>query len=257
MISEMDRLNLNIMTAEDPVEYQISEVCQTAVNDATGMSFANILRSFLRNDPDIIVVGEMRDSETAEIALRAAESGHMMISTLHTNDVAQSLNRLAGMLDEDYKPMGIAVLSHNLKAIVNQRLIRTICPHCHHKMAVKELSYEQEQHASHIGLAPTDIMAVVNKEGCDVCDYTGYYGRVLAPEAAFFPNDLSVQNEIERIMNSDGDTAAANILELDGVEYFSRKDTTKQLLLKNLIDLKIASDLLDLSFVNFKNKPNN
>lgn len=258
MISEMDRLNLNIMTAEDPVEYQIAEVCQTAVNDTTGMTFANILRSFLRNDPDIIIVGEMRDGETAEIALRAAESGHMMISTLHTNDVSQSLNRLIGMLEEDYKPMGISVLAHNLKAIVNQRLIRTVCPHCKIDKKVKNLDLESIENAEKVGLNLEETIAIANPEGCSVCDHTGYYGRVLAPEAAFFPNDLNVQKKIEQIMSGSSDSLSSDILNLEGVEYYSRTYTTKLLLQKKMIDLVIASDLLELNFISKKqNEPEN
>ena len=116
--------NINVMTVEDPIEYVIPTIRQTAVNPKAGLSFGNALRSAMRQDPDIILVGEIRDTETADLALRASMTGHLVFSTLHTNDAASAINRLLDL------GVNKGLLASSLSMVIAQRLVRTICPHC-------------------------------------------------------------------------------------------------------------------------------
>ena len=124
IINRLNTEEVNIITLEDPVEYNVAGVNQVQVNEKTGMTFASGLRSILRQDPDIVSVGEIRDDETADIAMRAAVTGHLVLSTLHTGDAVSTLDRLADMGVEPY------MLATALKGVISQRLVRRICPHC-------------------------------------------------------------------------------------------------------------------------------
>ncbi len=157
---------INVMTIEDPIEHVIPTVRQTAVNPKAGLTFGNALRSAMRQDPDVILVGEIRDQETAELALRASITGHLVLSTLHTNDTASAINR---MLD-----LGIntSILASTLNMIAAQRLVRKICPHC---VTMESLTPDEIDLFKRYELeAPTEIPKAV---GCPSCDQTGYNGR--------------------------------------------------------------------------------
>jgi type IV pilus assembly protein PilB len=158
--------SINVMTIEDPIEHIIPTVRQTAVNPKAGLTFGNALRSAMRQDPDVILVGEIRDQETAELALRASITGHLVLSTLHTNDTASAINR---MLD-----LGIntSILASTLIMVVAQRLVRKICPHC---ATVESLGSEETELYNRNNLEPpADSLKAV---GCQSCDHTGYNGR--------------------------------------------------------------------------------
>jgi type IV pilus assembly protein PilB len=158
--------SINVMTIEDPIEHVIPTVRQTAVNPKAGLTFGNALRSAMRQDPDVILVGEIRDQETAELALRASITGHLVLSTLHTNDTASAINR---MLD-----LGIntGILASTLIMVVAQRLVRKICPHC---ATTESLGPEETELFIQNNLEPpVDIPKAV---GCQSCDQTGYNGR--------------------------------------------------------------------------------
>lgn len=153
----------NIITLEDPVEYKITDITQVGINDNIGFTFANALRSVLRQDPDIVLVGEVRDLETAEIAARAALTGHLVLSTLHTNDSVSSITRL---IDIGLKPF---LVTAAVSGIIAQRLVRKICNHC--KIEVEppeELERFDVQH----------FKKYYKGAGCDKCNYTGYKGRI-------------------------------------------------------------------------------
>jgi type IV pilus assembly protein PilB len=158
--------NLNVMTIEDPIEHVIPTVRQTAVNPKAGLTFGNALRSAMRQDPDVILVGEIRDQETAELALRASITGHLVLSTLHTNDAASAINR---MLD-----LGIntGILASSLVMVVAQRLVRKICPHC--KTMQTAVPEEKDLFRHHDLEPPTEVPRAA---GCPSCDQTGYNGR--------------------------------------------------------------------------------
>lgn len=161
-LSEINDIKKNIITVEDPVEYRLPGINQTQVNVKAGLNFASCLRSILRQDPDIIMIGEIRDSETATIAVRAAITGHLVLSTLHTNDTASTIARLVNMGVEPY------LLSSSLTGIVAQRLVKKICTNC-------KKSYEISDHEAN--LLGTGKIQLYKGEGCNLCNHTGYRGR--------------------------------------------------------------------------------
>ena len=166
-LSELNRPDVKIITAEDPVEYHIQGINQCQVRHNIGLTFAKILRSMLRQAPNIILVGEIRDRETAEIAVQAALTGHLVFSTLHTNDAPSALTRL---IDMGIKPFLVAA---SVQAVMAQRLVRTLCPRC--KEAYEPAPSELES----IGLTPADAegKTLYRPVGCPACEGTGYKGR--------------------------------------------------------------------------------
>ena len=158
----------NIQTVEDPIEYKIPGVNQIQINEAAKLTFANCLRAILRQDPDVIMVGEIRDAETATIALQAAQTGHLVISTLHTNDAPSALSRLLSLGCDPF------VLASSLAGVMAQRLIRKICPCCA-TPAPEELLAPDRALLESFGVDPGTIKY---GSGCEKCRYTGYFGRV-------------------------------------------------------------------------------
>ena len=173
-----------IITLEEPVEYQLSGVNQIQVNPKIGLSFANGLRSIVRQDPDIILVGEIRDKETAEIAVQSALTGHLLFSTLHTNDAAGAVTRLLDMGVESF------LLSSTLLGVLAQRLVRVICPHC--KVPVVPDERLVKTMTKELGEEP-DI-AFYAGEGCEECRHTGFRGRTAIFE--YLPIDRDIRKEI-------------------------------------------------------------
>ena len=166
MISQLNTEEVNVVTLEDPVEYNIDGVNQVQINEKTGMDFANGLRAILRQDPDIIAVGEIRDGETAQISMRAAITGHVVLSTIHTNDAVGTIERLE---DIGVKPYLIATA---LRAVISQRLVRRICPKC-------KKSYEATaEEVRRLGLSTEHKHIFYRGEGCADCFNTGYRGRI-------------------------------------------------------------------------------
>jgi type IV pilus assembly protein PilB len=167
-ISKVNTPETNIMTAEDPVEFNLVGVNQVQVRENIGLNFAAALRSFLRQDPNIILVGEIRDFETAEIAVKAALTGHLVLSTLHTNDAPSTINRLMNMGIEPF------LVASSVNLICAQRLVRRICPHC------KEDHPTPAQALVEAGFTQEEAHRVVPKRGagCESCNNTGYKGRV-------------------------------------------------------------------------------
>ena len=167
-ISKLNSAETNIMTAEDPVEFNIVGVNQVQVREQIGLTFAAALRSFLRQDPNIILVGEVRDFETAEIAVKAALTGHMVLSTLHTNDAPSTVNRLMNMGIEPF------LVASSLNLVCAQRLVRRVCPHC------AESAPMPIQALLQAGFTAEEARTVVPRHGrgCEVCNQTGYRGRI-------------------------------------------------------------------------------
>ncbi len=161
--------DVNIVTVEDPVEYHFTGITQVQVKEEIGLGFARILRAFLRQDPDIMMVGEIRDLETAQIAIRAALTGHRVLSTLHTHDAVQSVTRL---LDMGVEPFMVA---SSVSVIVAQRLVRRICPNC--QRPDDRFSIQQLREAGFTGAEATSI-APLRGQGCVACHGTGYKGRI-------------------------------------------------------------------------------
>ena len=165
MIRDLARDEVNIVTLEDPVEYHIPGVSQCQINEKTGMTFAGGLRAILRQDPDIISVGEIRDGETASIAMRAAITGHLVLSTLHTNDAPSAVDRLRDIGVEPW------LISGALRGVVSQRLVRRICPHC------KRAYHPASDELALLGLDDAPDLVFYKGEGCPDCHHTGYAGR--------------------------------------------------------------------------------
>jgi len=173
VLSKISTTRVNILTIEDPVEYQIQGVNQVQVNTAIGLTFAAALRSFLRQDPNIIMVGEIRDTETAELAIQAALTGHQVFSTVHTNSAAGAAPRL---LDMGVEPF---LLSSALNGIVGQRVVRKICNFCRVQFSPPpEVVENIKQVLGHfINPSATDIK-LSKGQGCPKCNKSGYLGRV-------------------------------------------------------------------------------
>jgi general secretion pathway protein E len=159
----------NILTIEDPIEYRIAGVNQTQIHPAIGLTFASALRSFLRQDPDVIMVGEMRDAETARIGVHAALTGHLVLTTLHTNTAAGAITRLIDLGVESF------LLASCVRAIVGQRLVRILCAHCRepHGLVAADLAGDHRYAA--LGLAAGDVVHA--SKGCEWCGFTGFRGR--------------------------------------------------------------------------------
>ena len=169
VLNKLNSIEKNILTIEDPVEYQLSGITQVRVNKKAGLTFASALRSFLRQDPDIIMVGEMRDLETAEIAIESALTGHLVLSTLHTNDAPSAVIRMVDMGVEPY------LISATVIGVMAQRLGRKVCQSC------KEPYEEDAQLLRRFGFKPESEdqkITLWRGKGCEACRHTGYKGRL-------------------------------------------------------------------------------
>ncbi len=228
-INQLDRSRCNIMTVEDPVEYRLDGINQIQINEKAGKTFATGLRSLMRHDPDIIMVGEIRDGETADIGCQAALTGHMVLSSVHANDTVGALFRL---MDLDVEPY---VISSSLVGIVAQRMIRRICPHCCSEFlpSPKELAaYEKE-------IGP-DSTVFYHGTGCNFCNMTGYLGRV-----GIFEVLAMSENIREMVINraSAGDIRAAACTEglvtmrHDGMIKVKQQITTPGEVLRGIFSL--------------------
>lgn len=168
-ISALNDQTRKILTVEDPVEYEIQGVSQSQVRPAVGLTFASALRAFLRQDPDVIMVGEVRDTETAKIAIQASLTGHLVMTTLHTNTAAAAVTRLVDMGVEPF------LIASSLRAAVGQRLVRVLCPDCRRPATLTAQDFERNPRFSAIGLEPGQT--IHEPVGCDRCGGTGYRGR--------------------------------------------------------------------------------
>lgn len=189
LYSILKRLNTgqeNILTVEDPVEYEIDGINQVQSKNEIGRTFAVMLRAYLRQDPDILMVGEIRDYETAEIAVKASITGHMVLSTIHTNDSIGGIDRLINIGIPSY------MISASLSGIISQRLVRRLCPECkvkdeYWKEKIKILGYDPEKYKN---------LNFYVEKGCEKCNFTGYRGRIGVFEV-FIP-DVEIKNMINR-----------------------------------------------------------
>ncbi len=181
-LQELNTPEKKIITVEDPVEYRLPRINQVQVNTEIGLTFARVLRSALRQDPDIVLIGEMRDEETSDIALRAAMTGHMVLSTLHTNDAVSTVNRLMDMGVKDY------LLASALHGIMAQRLVRRICAGC---TQPAELKSDEQAWLREYGNETAFNATFKRGVGCAHCNYTGYQGRIGVYELLEFDEQLS------------------------------------------------------------------
>ena len=178
MIRELNTDAVNLVTLEDPVEYNIDGVNQVQINEKVGMTFAEGLRAVLRQDPDIVAVGEIRDGETAEIAMRSAITGHLVLSTVHTYDAASTIDRLIDIGVEPY------LIASGVRGIISQRLVRCVCPHC------REAYDPDEEELALLGLTAASDAKFYRGAGCPMCFNTGYRGRTGVFEILILDRDL-------------------------------------------------------------------
>ncbi len=207
--------DVNILTVEDPIEYQIKGIGQMQVNPKIDLTFAGGLRSFLRQDPDIILVGEIRDLETAEIAVQASLTGHLVFSTLHTNDSASAMTRLVDMGVEPF------LVSSSLVGIMAQRLVRVLCKEC------KKAATPDPRQLTRIGLSESDLVgnSLFEPVGCDTCLQTGYKGRTAIYEI------LRVTDQIRAkvLQNVDANTIKRHAIEENNMETLRMDGANKVL----------------------------
>lgn len=221
MMTELAKEEVNIVTLEDPVEYDIDGVNQCQINEKTGMTFANGLTAILRQDPDIIGVGEIRDAKTAQIAMRAAITGHLVLSTLHTNDAVSAIDRLEDIGIEPY------LVSGALKGVLSQRLVRKICPHCRREYLpnaeeLRLLGMEENADAKfYIG------------EGCPECHHSGYHGR----QAVF--EILTITKEM-RQMIAKGATAEDIMKLAEKTDFVTMKESCRKLVSAGITSIEEA-----------------
>ncbi|MCC6681921.1 MAG: Flp pilus assembly complex ATPase component TadA [Phycisphaeraceae bacterium] len=209
-LSELNSIDVKILTIEDPVEYDVQGLIQVQVNTGVGLTFAKALRSFLRQDPDIILVGETRDLETAQIAVQASLTGHLVFTTLHTNDAPSSIARLLDLGLESF------LITATLEGIVAQRLVRKICPRC------REQYTPTEEQLMQLDLTPEDIEGRVfyRGSGCDYCNQSGYKGRMAIFEIMVLDDDLReliMQNASTQILRAESRKRGMRTLRQSGL----------------------------------------
>lgn len=217
-LSYLNSKEKNIVTLEDPVEYELPELCQSQINLKQGFTFASGLRAILRQDPDIILVGEMRDAETVEAAIRAAITGHLVFSTLHTNDAVGAIARLLDMGVEPY------LLSSSLVAILGQRLVRCICPAC------KERVRPEEDLLKMVGMdEKSKGLLFYQGKGCDRCYGTGYRDRIgifeILPVSSFLASLIAKGTDSQTLKNRAKEAGMTTMME-DGLQKAAEGVTT-------------------------------
>jgi len=207
----------NIVTVEDPVEYQMELINQVQVDSNHGVSFATALRSILRQDPDVIMVGEIRDAETAQVAVQAALTGHLVLSTLHTNDSASAITRMTDMGIESYK------LAAALVGVIAQRLVRTICPHC------RTSYYPTAEYLKVLHYQGNMRRSFAKGEGCRECFDTGFQGRTGIYEVLTATTELrqliSEEASLETVRSWFRDQGYPTLLDC-GLQLAEREETS-------------------------------
>ena len=214
ILNDFKNIDKNIVTIEDPVEYKLEGINQIQVNYKYGLDFATGLKSILRQDPDIIMIGEIRDKETAQIAIRAASTGHLVISTMHTNNSVESISRLVDMGIPRY------LISSVLKGIISQKLVRKVCEHCSIEEELDENTYKKLK-----------LKTIKIEQGCSKCNYSGYKGRIAVYEI------LEINKRIKHsIIDSELSDEIYNLGKLNGMISF--QDSCSYLLKNGITTLK-------------------
>jgi general secretion pathway protein E len=210
-----------LLTIEDPIEYHIPGINQTQVHPAIGLTFAAALRSFLRQDPDVIMVGEMRDGETAHIGVHAALTGHLVLTTLHTNTAAGAIPRLIDLEVESF------LLASSVRAIVGQRLVRVLCEHCKQPRRLSAQDLARDQRYAALGFEAGET--VCDPKGCDWCAFTGFHGRIgvfevieVTPRVRRAIGPRTDATDLEKVARAEGMTAMTD----DGVAKCRAGSTT-------------------------------
>ncbi len=230
-VQQIDRRRRHVLSIEDPIEYEMRYATQWQVSPGIkGGEFVDLIRASMRHDPDYIIIGEMRDGDTVETALRASESGHTVISTVHADSAVQTIERLRSFMPSEKDRSSTYTLSQQIRAILNQRLIRTLCKGCSAKVKVSETLNDSEMKRLHID--PDHEVRRHNQNGCDLCNRTGYLGRTLLLEALLFEGTDKNRREVYRAILRNTDEVA----DVEGVTLHSKADGVRQLVKDGWID---------------------
>ena len=254
MLQELNNEERNIITVEDPIEMNIEGINQVQVNPDIGLTFANVLRSILRQDPNIILIGEIRDSETASIAVRASITGHLVLSTIHTNNSLSTIERLLDMDVERY------LLSSALEGIISQKLARRLCPHC--KKLRPTTPFEKESFKKALGI---DVNETYEAVGCPECT-GGYHGRIAIQEVLLVDQELRDRLADENVKREDlremvyREDNVTTMLQ-DGLQKVIKGDTTfeeifKLVEIEDELDTQITEEQVKSLNINSNSNPN-
>lgn len=239
-VQQIDRRRRHVLTIEDPIEYELRYATQWQVRPGmAGGAFADLIRAAMRHDPDYIIIGEMRDSDTVETSLKAAESGHTVISTIHADTALQTFERLRSLMPPEREKSSSYTLAQQVRAIMNQRLVRTLCQGCSHKAEVKDVLKAHE--LDMLGLDDETKVRRHNTSGCDLCNRTGISGRTLLLDALLITLGPAARNDIYEALLSN----VNRIPEQDGVIVHTRKEGLVDLVVTGLVDPKAALSYLE------------
>ncbi len=230
-VQEIDRRRKHVLSIEDPIEYELRYATQWQVRPGVaGSEFSDLIRAAMRHDPDYIVVGEMRDSDTVETSLRAAESGHTVISTVHADTALQTFERLRSLMPSARERSSTYTLAQQVGAILNQRLVRTLCQGCAHKTKAGDVL--DDVGLMQLGLSADQDVSKHNTSGCDLCSRTGISGRTLLLDALLITLGPAQRNKIYEALIGN----VNNILQEDGVVVHTRREGLVDLVVTGLVD---------------------
>ncbi len=239
-VQQIDRRRRHVLTIEDPIEYELRYATQWQVRPGMlGGEFADLIRAAMRHDPDYIVIGELRDSSTVETALKAAESGHTVISTVHADTALQTFERLKSLISSERERSSTFTLAQQARCIINQRLVKMICQGCAHRAAAGEVLDKDE--VRQLMLDNDTPVRRHNSSGCDLCNRTGISGRTLLLDALLITPGPAERDKIYRALLNN----VNEILEQPGVIVHSRKDGLIDLVRNGLVDPKSAVSYLE------------
>ncbi|MBI2233857.1 MAG: Flp pilus assembly complex ATPase component TadA [Micavibrio aeruginosavorus] len=239
-VQQIDRRRRHVLAIEDPIEYELRYATQWQVRPGMpGGEFADLIRAAMRHDPDYIIIGEMRDGDTVETALRAAESGHTVISTIHADTALQTFERLRSLMPIARERSSTFTLAQQVKAILNQRLIKTLCQGCAHKSRAGDVLEPHE--IAMLGVDPEASVRRHNTTGCDLCSRTGIMGRTLLLDAVLIPLGPSQRDSIYNALMKN----VNGIVHEQGVIVHTRREGLVDLVLSGLVDPKAALSNLE------------
>lgn len=239
-VQQIDRRRKHVLTIEDPIEYELRYATQWQVRPhQAGGEFADLIRASMRHDPDYIVIGEMRDADTVETALRAAESGHTVISTVHADTALQTFERMRSLMPAERERSSTFTLAQQVRAILNQRLVRTLCSGCSHKKTASESLNEEE--LQELGIDGAEEVRTHNGAGCDLCNRTGISGRTLLLDAILLTSGPGQRNAIYEALIKN----VNSLIGEEGIIVHTRKEGLVDLVLSGQVDPKAALSYME------------
>ena len=239
-VQQIDRRRRHVLTIEDPIEYELRYATQWQVRPGMqGGGFADLIRASMRHDPDYIIIGEMRDADTVETALKAAESGHTVITTIHADTALQTFERLRSLMPHERERASTYTLSQQVKAVLNQRLVRTLCQGCAHRKHAGE--YLRKSDFAILGIDEDTPIRTHNQNGCDLCNHTGIAGRTLLLDALLIDLGPAQRNDVYEALLKN----VNNMEGQEGIIMHTRREGLVDLVISGLVDPKSAMSYLE------------